>query len=245
MANNFYVYLHRNGSGVFYVGKGTRERATSEFGRGKSWHKFSSEGYFVQIVKQELSSKEALELESQLISIYNPPANVKLNSSVILIDYEQAKNALSLDSESPTGLIWKKTGKVAGGLNKGTGYYVVRLKGTLLQAHRVVYLLSHGSIDSDLVVDHIDGDRLNNSIDNLRLVEKSKNNFNKAKKDSNSIDYRNGAYIVYWRVNGRKTSKSFSTKKHPNALHLAIEFRDKIHESIYGIQIKKRTERRD
>lgn len=44
--------------------------------------------------------------------------------------------------------------------------------------HRQVWMYHYGEIDRDLVVDHIDRDKGNNQIENLRLVTKSENNKN-------------------------------------------------------------------
>lgn len=43
------------------------------------------------------------------------------------------------------------------------------------RAHRVVYEAFIGNIKNGLVIDHIDGDKHNNRIDNLRMVTHSEN----------------------------------------------------------------------
>jgi len=44
--------------------------------------------------------------------------------------------------------------------------------------HRVIWVLAHGPIPAGLFIDHIDGDKLNNSLDNLRLVNSRENTQN-------------------------------------------------------------------
>lgn len=57
------------------------------------------------------------------------------------------------------------------------GYYRGRFAGEMLSAHRVVWFLVHGW--SPEVVDHIDGNRLNNRVENLRASTYAENAQNK------------------------------------------------------------------
>lgn len=57
---------------------------------------------------------------------------------------------------------------------EGRGYRVVHYRGRFLKAHRVIWLLHHGQWPPDHV-DHIDGDRMNNRIHNLRLATNREN----------------------------------------------------------------------
>lgn len=70
---DFYVYLHRKKTTgeVFYVGKGTRDRAWKHSSRNGYWKKVSKKyGYTVEIVLDNLQEWYALELEKDLISYY-------------------------------------------------------------------------------------------------------------------------------------------------------------------------------
>lgn len=63
------------------------------------------------------------------------------------------------------------------------GYRKVRLyirKGLVIQAraHRVVWYKHYGAIPEGLLIDHIDGDRGNNCVTNLRLVTHTDNSQN-------------------------------------------------------------------
>lgn len=55
-------------------------------------------------------------------------------------------------------------------------YQCVNYKYKKLQVHRIVYRKFAGSIDSRLMINHIDGNPSNNRIENLELVTCSKNN---------------------------------------------------------------------
>ena len=83
------------------------------------------------------------------------------------ISTELILNRLSYNSNS--GLFtWKASGKPAGGVHKSTGYVRIKINGTYYKAHRLAWQIENGS--ADLMIDHKDGDRSNNSISNLRTV---------------------------------------------------------------------------
>ena len=94
-------------------------------------------------------------------------------------------------------LYWKQNvGKIKAGTKAGSilnsGYCSIVFNGTRYQAHRLVYLLHHGYLPQ--YIDHIDGNRLNNFIANLRPATKSQNALNKRLDEKNTSGYRN----VYW-----------------------------------------------
>ena len=66
------------------------------------------------------------------------------------------------------------------------GYNTVALKGVRHYYHRVCYLMYHGNLPEE--IDHIDHDRLNNAIDNLRDSE-GNNNRNKSSQKGSSSPY--------------------------------------------------------
>jgi len=94
-------------------------------------------------------------------------------------------------------LYWKQNvGKIKANTKAGSilnsGYCSIVFNGTRYQAHRLVYLLHHGYLPQ--YIDHIDGNRLNNFIANLRPATKSQNALNKRLDEKNTSGYRN----VYW-----------------------------------------------
>ena len=80
------------------------------------------------------------------------------------------------------------------GSKTGDGYYRIALKseGTS-KTYRIHQLIANTFLDynlkSKLVVDHIDNNRLNNKLKNLRVVEKNINAHNKKKKKGTSSKY--------------------------------------------------------
>lgn len=69
-----------------------------------------------------------------------------------------------------------KAGDIAGTVTS-TGYRQIHAAGRLYFAHRLAWLLTHGDWPSG-VIDHIDGDGMNNRIENLRDVSVAMNQQN-------------------------------------------------------------------
>lgn len=77
-----------------------------------------------------------------------------------------------------------KIGDVAGWGN-GNGYIRLDVDGYKYYAHRLIWIYHNGQCEESMI-DHIDGNKSNNKIENLRLSNFSKNglNRNKPRKDS-------------------------------------------------------------
>jgi len=81
-----------------------------------------------------------------------------------------------------------------------TGYKRVRYDNKPYYAHRVIYEMFFGPIPKNMEIDHIDRDRSNNNIDNLRIATKSQNKANRALTSRNSSGYKG----VYWSKQKKK-----------------------------------------
>ena len=88
-------------------------------------------------------------------------------------------------------------GDEAGYLNK-QGYVQMRVFGKTYQAHSLAWLYVFG--DFPALIDHIDGNRSNNAIENLRVANHSINGFNREKKSESSSVFKG----VLWSKKYRK-----------------------------------------
>lgn len=146
--------------------------------------------------------------------------NVSMASSLSSAS-EQAEEARRLFAYDPgTGRVtWKvsradrRAGDVAGTVHHN-GYYVVRFLNKFHRMHRVIWLHQYGEWPK-CVIDHINGDGLDNRLCNLRDVTVAQNQWNRVKK--NRAVYWNsnsGKWTVSLTVNGeRKYFGSFSDKQ--------------------------------
>jgi hypothetical protein len=71
-----------------------------------------------------------------------------------------------------------KRKKVENKVNHSNGYCQIRFKRKTVYYHNIIWILSQGDIPEGLVIDHIDGNRINNNIDNLRVVTIRQNSHN-------------------------------------------------------------------
>ena len=89
---------------------------------------------------------------------------------------------VQIDPDSPSGLSWKAfKGRQITGRGQD-GYYRFQLGGTAWKVHRVVWCLEYGDVDPSVVLDHIDRDKGNNSLENLRATDHRQNCLNRTRK---------------------------------------------------------------
>ena len=76
-------------------------------------------------------------------------------------------------------------GTIAGVTNRRL-YAFVYVDNRCLAVHRVIWSMMRGPIPDGKVIDHIDGNRFNNRLSNLRLVSKATNNRNQRRRTDNT-----------------------------------------------------------
>ena len=161
------------------------------------------------------------------------------------------KDYFVVDPSSPTGLRWrddvarmyttKQSGTSVAGEPAGvkriikgrSDSVVVLLRRKIYIVSRVIWEMVHGPIPEGMIIDHLDGNALNNKIENLACKTRGENMHNRKINKNNKtgfpgILFNGSSYIACWVDNeGTRCRKSFSIRKHGNlAIVLAIELRE-------------------
>ena len=126
----------------------------------------------------------------------------------------------------------RKVGNAAGCIN-GTGYRRIGIGGRYYTEHALVFLMHHGYVPSE--IDHINGDRADNRIENLRAANRSENQCNRGALANNTSGYPNvswhkksKAWLVRVMKDG-KTKVSIYVKDLELAGLVALEARSLYH----------------
>jgi hypothetical protein len=119
------------------------------------------------------------------------------------------------------------------GTKHHTGYIYVKLDGKIYSAHKLIFIMFNGYMPK--VVDHIDGNPLNNKIENLRAATQQQNCWNTVTRRTNTSGIKN----VSWNKESKKWKVSMRINrkmKNIGFFHdlelaelVAIEARNKYH----------------
>lgn len=96
-----------------------------------------------------------------------------------------------------------RAGDVVGSLNS-EGYVVTMIKGTQYSVHGLIWKWHHGTDPS--MIDHINRDRSDNRIENLREVTNRKNQWNRGRKLPTCVYKHQGKYVVRCTLPGRSST---------------------------------------
>jgi HNH endonuclease len=96
------------------------------------------------------------------------------------------------------------------GSTTSPGYLNVMVDGKIYYVHRLIWKLVTGQDPGDMVIDHIDGNRLNNSWHNLRLATASNNACNQHKPPENKTGFKGVSkkkrgFVSLIRIEGKKS----------------------------------------
>jgi hypothetical protein len=150
--------------------------------------------------------------------------------------------AALLDYEPETGVFrWKvRSGRATVGMVAGTahnrGYWQINVRGKLYLAHRLAWFITHGEWPAQ-DTDHINGDKQDNRIANLRLASRSENMANTGPKQNSAsgikgvwLFKRTGKWAAGYRKDGRMVHVGyFDTVQEAEQAHRAA------YEKAFGI----------
>ena len=106
------------------------------------------------------------------------------------------------------------------------GYKTIKIKGKYYKVHHILYFLYHGK-RQEKVIDHIDGNKLNNCYNNLRVVDQAENcrNIHIRNKDTNciGISYDRNSPKLLARYTTRVNGKQYRFRKLDDAIQLRKE----------------------
>jgi hypothetical protein len=136
----------------------------------------------------------------------------------------------------PNAQIGGKAGYV-----KANGYVAITFDSKKYYLHRLVWLYHHKYMPT--IIDHIDGDILNNKIKNLRIATSSQNQHNRAIGKNNKTGIKGliiqkckskkGAIYSYYRISisndYKRIRKCFSLTAKKEAIQFLIKARKEIH----------------
>jgi hypothetical protein len=108
---------------------------------------------------------------------------------------DRLKEIFVIDESSPSGLRTKSArsgpgfDRIAGAASFG-GYWKVMLDGVFYKVHRIIYAMHHETDPGCLVVDHINRNKQDNRVENLRLLSHQLNGINARLYSHNTIGER-------------------------------------------------------
>ena len=90
----------------------------------------------------------------------------------------------------PSGHLYRKRNKkITGKKLNALGYSYTKMDGYTVPVHRLIYIYHYGTIPEGYHIDHIDHDRSNNCIENLRAVP-ARENLGKHKRSKHPDVYK-------------------------------------------------------
>lgn len=149
------------------------------------------------------------------------------------ISISYVRDRLSYDAEegvlrwrSVVGTSNRKVGQIAG-RTRADGYLEVRINGRLILVHRLIWLIVHGQWPP-LEIDHINGNKGDNRIANLRLADR-KTNMQNQRRHSLGVSRVRNKFRARITVNGHRVQIGmYNTEEEARVAYLSAK--RKLHE---------------
>lgn len=132
------------------------------------------------------------------------------------MEIEDYKKYILENFKCTDGIITRKDRRNSNGSLDKDGYLIIKVKGKQFKAHRIAWLLAKGDFPKT-ELDHINRNKLDNRIENLRESNRKEQNNNKEfkpNKDTNEIgiyiDRTKGLKKKYCFKKGNKTYRFYS-----------------------------------
>ena len=159
-----------------------------------------------------------------------------------LVSHSRLTKLLGYDPESGT-FVWKTKrrgqrapGTEAGYVDKARGYRVIRVDTVAYQAHHLAWFYVNKK-DSDLEIDHKDGNGLNNAIENLREATCQQNTFNTRSKTKQTHGFKGILYCAAtkrWRARIHVSGKNIYLGRHDTP-EIAARAYDEAAKTHFGV----------
>lgn len=219
--NNFNRSIQKNNTTGY---KGVCQKKST----GKYWAQIYKNGKMTYLGSFHDMNDAILAYEKAAREIYseleNPTSKSKPRIKKV-VTYEELSSIFTYNNKTGN-LIWvnsrgpqARKGTAAGTVDVA-GYLSIQLFNKGYKAHRLVWMINYGEFP-DGIVDHIDGNRLNNKIENLRIVTASENSKNTRVSRANTsgvkgvnLNKRSGGWVAQIGKEGKHMHLgTFSTKE--------------------------------
>lgn len=148
------------------------------------------------------------------------------------LSYERAIEVLRYDTEN--GVLERrfKNGewRICGHKPDHHGYGQVSIDGKKYKTHRLIWLMVHGSFPEH-EIDHIDRDKMNNRIRNLRSVTAAENKHNTGLRRNNSSGYLGVSY--------HRQTNNYRAQIHVKGKSITLGYFDTAEEAFLTYQLAK------
>lgn len=138
-----------------------------------------------------------------------------------------------------SGIVKRKIGRsnmiknsIVGCVNK-SGYKIVTFNSKSYRLHRLIWIYVFGHIPENFYIDHINGNKIDNRLENLRLATNSQNQQNRPAPKNSTSGYRG----ITW----HKQAKKWMARICCNKKRITIGFFDTAEQAYaaYKIEVKK------